>query len=269
MKHVLKWLHELHALFPCFCSFCITYNKKILPNNIGNFFFACFFLFFLAVRKTSPPQIVHPPHLYTNSAPTVINNNNVTTAVMSQQQQPAHGQPNINANMPGPIPAGPQPPLGNIPGGHHPVANIPPPAYSSETATYVNVVNPSTRLQQQPPPYPHPQPPPPHAAGPHAMVRPPLYAGPHPGSGGHVPYSPVFTHHQHVRPVGIANVMPRQGSAATNNNHDNNTQRQTSVGKYIYTDLKTLSKIVQFWKLQFLPRWQKNQGLKKLLGFSL
>lgn len=245
-------------------------QQKNTTKQYWQLFFACFFLFFLAVRKTSPPQIVHPPHLYTNSAPTVINNNNVTTAVMSQQQQqPAHGQPNINANMPGPIPAGPQPPLGNIPGGHHPVANIPPPAYSSETATYVNVVNPSTRLQQQPPPYPHPQPPPPHAAGPHAMVRPPLYAGPHPGSGGHVPYSPVFTHHQHVRPVGIANVMPRQGSAATNNNHDNNTQRQTSVGKYIYTDLKTLSKIVQFWKLQFLPRWQKNQRLKKLLVFNL
>ena len=257
--------HFFHA----FAHFALLTTKKYYQTILATFF-ACFFLFFLAVRKTSPPQIVHPPHLYTNSAPTVINNNNVTTAVMSQQQQqPAHGQPNINANMPGPIPPGPQPPLGNIPGGHHPVANIPPPAYSSETATYVNVVNPSTRLQQQPPPYPHPQPPPPHAAGPHAMVRPPLYAGPHPGSGGHVPYSPVFTHHQHVRPVGIANVMPRQGSAATNNNHDNNTQRQTSVGKYIYTDLKTLSKIVQFWKLQFLPRWQKNQRLKKLLVFNL
>ena len=236
-------------------------QQKNTTKQYWQLFFACFFLFFLAVRKTSPPQIVHPPHLYTNSAPTVINNNNVTTAALSQQQLP-----NINANIPGPIP-GPQPPPGNVPG--HPANMQPPPAYSSETATYVNVVNPSTR--QQPPPYPHPQPPPPmpHAAGPHAMVRPPLYAGPHPGSGGHVPYSPVFTHHQHVRPVGIANVMPRQGSAATNNNHDNNTQRQTSVGKYIYTDLKTLSKIVQFWKLQFLPRWQKNQRLKKLLGFSL
>ena len=147
-------------------------------------FFACLFYFlrcFFAVRKTSPPQIVHPPHLYTNSAPTVINNN-------------------VTMNQPGGQPSA---------------------AYSSETATYVNVVSPSTR--QQPPPYPHPQPPPP------PMIRPPLYAGQHPGSGGHVPYSPVFAHHQHVRPVGIANVMPRQGS--TNNNHDNNTQRQNSVGK--------------------------------------
>ena len=253
--------HFFHA----FAHFALLTTKKYYQTILA-FFFACFFLFFLAVRKTSPPQIVHPPHLYTNSAPTVINNNNVTTAVMSQQQQPAHGQPNINANMPGPIPAGPQPPLGNIPGGHHPVANIPPPAYSSETATYVNVVNPSTRLQQQPPPYPHPQPPPPHAAGSHAMVRPPLYAGPHPGSGGHVPYSPVFTHHQHVRPVGIANVMPRQGSAATNNNHDNNTQRQTSVGKYIYTDLKTV-KNSAILEVAIFASMAKKSRLKNTVGF--
>ena len=113
--------------------------------------------------------------------------------------------------------------------------------YSSETATYVNVVSPSARVpvagggqQQHMAPPPYPQPPPTN----NMMPRPPLYAAPgqHPGSGGHVPYSPVFSHHQHhIRPVGIANVMPRQGSSTAstmnNNQHENNnTQRQSSVG---------------------------------------
>lgn len=48
----------------------------------------------------------------------------------------------------------------------------------------------------------------------------------HPGSGGHVPYSPAFHHHHsqqhHVRPIGIANVMPRQ--------EQQQYQRQSSVG---------------------------------------
>ena len=112
--------------------------------------------------------------------------------------------------------------------------------YSSETATYVNVVSPNSRVpvggggqQQHMAPPPYPQPPPTS----NMMPRPPLYAaGQHPGSGGHVPYSPVFSHHQHhIRPVGIANVMPRQGSSTAstinNNQHENNnSQRQSSVG---------------------------------------
>lgn len=164
-----------------------------------------------AVRKTTPPQIVHPPHLYNNTAPTVINNITVT---MQQQATPPSAMATPPVSM-----------------------------YSSETATYVNVVSPSARVpvaggggngqHMAPPPYP--QPPPTN----NMMPRPPLYAAPgqHPGSGGHVPYSPVFSHHQHhIRPVGIANVMPRQGSSTAstmnNNQHENNnTQRQSSVGK--------------------------------------
>ena len=163
------------------------------------------------MRKTTPPQIVHPPHLYNNTAPTVINNITVT---MQQQATPPSAMATPPVSM-----------------------------YSSETATYVNVVSPSARVpvagngggngpHMAPPPYP--QPPPTN----NMMPRPPLYAAPgqHPGSGGHVPYSPVFSHHQHhIRPVGIANVMPRQGSSTAstmnNNQHENNnTQRQSSVG---------------------------------------
>jgi hypothetical protein len=107
-------------------------------------------------------------------------------------------------------------------------------AYHSETATYVNIVSPSTR--QAPPPYSHHTPP--------AVVRPPMYpgvsgghtgSGGHPGSGGHVPYSPAFQHHQHVRPVGIANVIPRQGQILDHhaNNPYNYQRSQTAsvIGK--------------------------------------
>ena len=71
--------------------------------------------------------------------------------------------------------------------------------HSPDTATYVNVVSPASMQQPptRPPFYHHPPP--------MLQQRPP-----HPGSGGHVPYSPAFQHHQHVRPVGIA--MPRQGN---------------------------------------------------------
>ena len=132
--------------------------------------------------------------------------------------------------------------------------------YSSETATYVNVVSPSARVpvaggggngqHMAPPPYP--QPPPTN----NMMPRPPLYAAPgqHPGSGGHVPYSPVFSHHQHhIRPVGIANVMPRQGSSTAstmnNNQHENNnTQRQSSVGN---DEKKSLWQVLRIFNVRW------------------
>ena len=87
------------------------------------------------------------------------------------------------------------------PGGHHHA--LPASAASSETATYVNINRPAfppNNLMHN------------H----HTQHRPPVI---HPGSAGHVPYSPAFHHHQHVRPVGIA--MPRQGESF---------QRQSSVG---------------------------------------
>ena len=103
-----------------------------------------------------------------------------------------------------------------------------PPAYhhSSETATYVNVVNPANT---RPPFYHHPPPINP-------LVRPQVQGGsggvqphhPHPGSGGHVPYSPAFQHHPHVRPVGIA--IPRQG----NTNPETTYHRQSSIGKLTF-----------------------------------
>ena len=86
------------------------------------------------------------------------------------------------------------------PGGHH---HALPASASSETATYVNINRPAfppNNLMHN------------H----HTQHRPPVI---HPGSAGHVPYSPAFHHHQHVRPVGIA--MPRQGESF---------QRQSSVG---------------------------------------
>ena len=113
------------------------------------------------------------------------------------------------------------------PGGHTEVTqqlqqqHQQPPAYhhSSETATYVNVVSPATT---RPPFYHHPPP----------IMRPQGGASagatgvhhPHPGSGGHVPYSPAFQHHPHVRPVGIA--IPRQGNTNPETYH-----RQSSIGK--------------------------------------
>jgi hypothetical protein len=84
--------------------------------------------------------------------------------------------------------------------------------HSSETATYVNIVGPSSISSRAPPPFYHHPPP---------LIRPQVQ--PHPGSSGHVPYSPAFQHHQHhVRPVGIA--MPRQG------NNEGTFQRQSSIG---------------------------------------
>ena len=197
------------------------------------FFKAClilvFFLFFtFAVRKpvpigsttsaTSPstnstisltnntnnttPQIVHPPHLYNNAAATVIHqqtNPPVRTGSMGEIRTP-HGNE-----------------MGVRIGGHGGEPHPPQQAYqhSSETATYVNVVSPAAANISRPPFYHQPPP----------MMRPQVQ--PHPGSGGHVPYSPAFQHHPHVRPVGIA--IPRQGNTNPETYH-----RQSSIGKLTF-----------------------------------
>ena len=104
------------------------------------------------------------------------------------------------------------------PGGHHHAL----PAASSETATYVNINRPAfppNNLMHN------------H----HTQHRPPVI---HPGSAGHVPYSPAFHHHQHVRPVGIA--MPRQGESF---------QRQSSVGNALNLSSQVDPSYVNFTSL--------------------
>ena len=143
-------------------------------------------------NSNSPPRIVHPPHLYTNQAATVIHQHPGSHQGVVLHHD-GHDQREVQ----------PQPPAY-----HH----------SSETATYVNVMSPQqpTTNTQRPPFYHHPPPP---------MIRPQVQ--PHPGSGGHVPYSPAFQHHPHVRPVGIA--IPRQGNTNPETYHG-----QSAIGKLTY-----------------------------------
>ena len=106
------------------------------------------------------------------------------------------------------------------PGGHHHA--LPASTASSETATYVNINRPAfppNNLMHN------------H----HTQHRPPVI---HPGSAGHVPYSPAFHHHQHVRPVGIA--MPRQGESF---------QRQSSVGNALNLSSQVDPSYVNFTSL--------------------
>ena len=167
---------------------------------------------------SSPPQIVHPPHLYTNTAATVIHGHHYPGQAVGQVQQAPTGVPVNNGNHTGP-----------------------PILPASETATYVNI---NTR-PAFPPNYNNHQ---------HAHHRPPPI---HPGSGGHVPYSPAFHHHQHVRPVGIA--MPRQGEAF---------QRQSSVGKFqIILSFEIGSKIYKFLLICRADwYWNHSASISKTFG---
>ncbi len=170
-----------------------------------------------SVRKNNGPQIIHPPHLYTNTNPVI-----QTAAGNVGHQQPV--QPPQNTQPFNPHHHATSPPQQQ----QHPIPYNAqsPPQQQQDTATYVNVVSPV----RQPPPY---QPAP--TIPPLPQQRPTYPPPPHPGSAGHVPYSPAFqTHHHHqhhgVRPIGIANVMPRDTNQS---NAFNSPQRQALIGLFL------------------------------------